>query len=246
MANQYALQDQNARFAAIAHSGTADNSETVRLVATSAGALSVDLVGGDTINVGTINLGTLTRIGNIGTIESGTITTTLALNTGTITTIVAGTQNTLGTVGVVNNLVTGTLAALASGTITGGTLGNLNYGTVTVDPTPVKVGTSFNAVGTTGAAVWGTLVAASGAGTKQYVSGVDIVVTSGTVDVAVTNIGIGGSVGAGILARGQFVPGGGMAKTFNPVIASGANGTLSYWLGGAGTVSITVQYWQGV
>ena len=133
---------------------------------------------------------------------------------------------------------------VTSGTIT--SITNLAGGTIQQNKIPVQVGTSFVAVGTTGVAVWGTLVAASGAGTKQYVSGVDIVVTSGTVDVAVTNIGVGGSTGAGILARGQFVPSGGISKNFDPVIASGTNGTLSYWLGGAGTVAVTVQYWQGV
>jgi len=108
------------------------------------------------------------------------------------------------------------------------------------------IGTSYGAVGTTGAAVWGTLIAAAGAGTRQYVSGLEVVVASGTVDVAVTNIGIGGSTGAGVLARGQFTPGGGIQRTFNPVSASGANGTLSFWLGEAGTVAIVVDYWQGV
>src|SRR5258708_22438885 len=55
-------------------------------------------------------------------------------------------------------------------------------GTLTskIDLTPVNTGTPLATVGTTGAAVWGTLVAAAGAGTKQYVSGVDISVVSGT------------------------------------------------------------------
>ena len=143
---------------------------------------------------------------------------------------------------------------MANVTITEGTqsgiatdlVGTLHYQIVEINPKPAQLGTSFLAVGTTGAGVWGTLIAASGAGTKQYVSGVDVVVTSGTVDVAVTNIGIGGSAGAGVLVRGQFTPSGGISKVFTPVNASGTNGTLSYWLGGAGTVSIGVQYWQGV
>lgn len=200
---------------------------------------------------GTLNL--VIRVGNIGTLESGTITSTLALNTGTITTIAAGTQNTLGTVGVINN---GTLAQvttvnnltngsvnLLTGTIT--SISNLAKGTIQRDQTPVNIGTTLNAIGTTGAAVWGTLVASSGNGIKQYVSGAYVVVTSGTVDVAITNIGIGGSTGAGVLARGQFVPGGGIQRTFDPNIASGTGGTIAYWLGGAGTVSLGVDYWQG-
>src|SRR3990172_2759320 len=207
---------------------------------------------GTVVNVatGTINVGTATVSGNVG-VATGTITTGSITNvamvhagthvhpTGTVTTIaagtqntlgtvgavnaiVAGTQNTLGTVGVVNNIVTGTIAALT----------NLAGGTVKLNETPVNLATSLTTNGTTGAAVWGTLVAASGAGTKQYVSGVDVVVSSGTVEVAVTNIGVGGSAGAGVLTRGVFIAGGGISKDFYPVIASGTNGTLSYWLGG--------------
>lgn len=119
-------------------------------------------------------------------------------------------------------------------------------GSVQTDTTPALLGTSYHIRGTTGAAVWGTIIAASGAGTKQYVSNVDIVVTAGTVDVAVTNIGVDGSTGAGVLVRGQFVPSGGIAKVFSPAMASGTNGTLAFWMGGAGTVDVTVNYRQGV
>lgn len=127
----------------------------------------------------------------------------------------------------------------------GGSISSVGKGTIQNDPTPPVIGTSYGTLGTAGAATWGTLIAAAGAGTYQYVSGVDIIVASGTVDVAVTNIGIGGSTGAGVLARGQFTPGGGISKNFNPIQRSGTNGTLSYWLGGAGTASIAIQYWQG-
>ena len=176
--------------------------------------------------------------------------------------------------GTITRLEGGTLNALASGTFTGGTLGNLNAGTITsvaevvkgtttlvtrvgnvgtielgtvqINKTPVQLGTPIHTRGTTGAEVWGTIVAAAGAGTKQYVSNVDIVVTSGTVDTAVTNIGVGGSTGAGVLARGQFPAGGGISKPFDPIVASNTNGTLAFWMGGAGTVDVTVTYWQGV
>lgn len=146
-----------------------------------------------------------------------------------------------GTITEVGNVVKGTITS-----VQGGTIGNLNFGTVAMSKVPVAVATAFTAFGTTGAGVWGTLIAASGAGTKQYVSGLSIVVTSGTVDVAVTNIGIGGSTGAGVINRGQYVPGGGIVRELDPVIVSGTNGTLSYWLGGAGTVAVTINYWQGV
>jgi hypothetical protein len=193
-----------------------------------------------------------------GTVAAGTLTN---LATGTITALAAGTI----TGGTIQNLVGGTINALAAGTLTGGTLQNLVSGTINSgtfvnnggsvqiyqgtlqqNMVPVVAGTSYGTVGTTAAAVWGTLIAAAGAGTKQYVSGVDVVVVSGTVEVAVTNSGVGGSTGAGVLTRGNFPPGGGIAKSFNPVQVSGANGTLAYWLGGAGTVDVTIQYWQGV
>lgn len=125
-------------------------------------------------------------------------------------------------------------------------LPNIPGGTVQISTIPVQVGTSFMVQGTTATAVWGTIQAASGSGTKQYVSRTSIVVVSGTVDIAVTNSGIGGSTGAGVLERGVFPPGGGITNNYDPVMVSGTNGTLAYWLGGAGTVDITVNYWQGV
>ncbi len=189
---------------------------------------------------GTIAL--LTRAGNIGTIESGTVTVGALpqVSVGTLPQVSVGTLPTL-------NLTTGTITTGSLANVAQiHNAGTIQAGTVQINSKPVSLATSYNVVGTTGAAVWGTLVAASGAGTYQYVSGIDIVVVSGTVEVAVTNIGVDGSAGAGVLARGNFAPGGGISKPFIPVVRSGTNGTLSYWLGGAGTVDITIQYWQGV
>ena len=228
---------------------------------------NVNIASGTQQTVGTVGLlktGTLAQVTSVSNLASGTLA---ALASGTITggtlqNLVSGTINALasGTItnGTLQNLVSGTINALASGTISvgtfsmttgtlnGGTLANLGGGTAQISKTPVQIGTPIHTRGTTGAAVWGTLVAASGAGTKQYVSNVDIVVASGTVDVAVTTIGIGGSTGAGILARGQFPQGGGLTKPFDPVIPSGTNGTLAFWMGGAGTVDVVITYWQGV
>lgn len=139
---------------------------------------------------------------------------------------------------------TGTLDAVTN--LAGGTITNIGGGTIQHSSLPVQLGTSFTVVGTAGAGFWGTIIAAAGAGTKQYVSGVDIIGVGGTVEVVVTNIGVTGSAGAGILARGFIPPSGGISKNFNPVIASSTNGTLAYWMGGAGTVDITVQYWNGI
>lgn len=45
MAKQQAIIDGNTTYAIIAHSGTSDTAETIRLVATAAGALTTDKVG---------------------------------------------------------------------------------------------------------------------------------------------------------------------------------------------------------
>lgn len=308
---------------------------------------------------GTLNL--VIRVGNIGTIESGTVTTTLALNTGTITTIVAGTQNTLGTVGVVNNivkgtvtalesgtltalavgtvggkaasgaaavanpvqiagtdaggtiysplvttggilkvadtggtllagtltnlvsgtinaiaagtitagtltnlvsgtvnalaagtitagtltnLVSGTINALASGTTTGGTLGNLNYGTVNIDPTPIKITPLvFGTLGTAGGSFFGTLSAASGAGTKHYITGVSVIGQTGTADIRI----LAGTAiqGTGVLGAGIVVPGGGFVRDYNMPFATGTNSEITYHFVGAGSAFIHINYWKG-
>jgi len=305
---------------------------------------------GSTTGVGTVtnlgsvtNIGTLkgvdlvTRIGNIGTIESGTVTTTLVLNTGTITTIAAGTQNTLGTVGVVNNIVTGTLAnsgtttgvgtitnlgsvtnigSIAAGVLTsmttlsnltngsiniltgtlqsagtttgvgvvsnltngsinilsgtlqnsGTTTGvgvvsnltngsvnlltgtvtsvtNLAGGTIKLNPVPVPTMLTFGTLGKAGGSFFATISAASGAGTIHYISGVDIVMQSGTADVRV----LAGTAiqGTGVLAAGQFPAGGGISKRITPAFATGTNSEITYHFVGAGTAFITVNYWKG-
>lgn len=127
-------------------------------------------------------------------------------------------------------------------------VGTFNAGTVTsqINSVPFVVGTSYGTFGTTGAAAWGTLVSAAGVGTKQYVSGIDISGISGTAEIVVSNVGVSGSQGNGVLARFNTVPGGGLSKVFNPVQASATNGTLAFWMGAAGTVDIVIQYWQGV
>jgi len=309
MAKQDSIQDNNHYPAAMFHSGTAGTADTIRWTGEASGAGHVHITGGTVVsgapgdtpggtldlvtrvgNLGTLELGSVvvntlpdlpggtidlvTRVGNLGTLELGSVavTTIPQVSVGTVPqvsvgtvpniNVATGTQQTLGTVGVLNNgtlaqvtsvsnMVGGTITRVLGGTVnlltdqnSLGTLGKVESGTVQKNEKPVNIGTSFHTRGTTGAAVWGTLIAASGAGTYQYVSNVDIVVTSGTVDVAVTNIGIGGSTGAGVLTRGQFTPGGGIAKNFDPIARSGTNGTLSYWLGGAGTVDINVTYWQ--
>lgn len=83
MANQNAQQDDNRFPGLIAHQGTAGTAETIRVVATSAGALTVDLAGTEPIE---LIAGTVTRVSNIGTLESGSVTVTSMPSGGTIST----------------------------------------------------------------------------------------------------------------------------------------------------------------
>lgn len=68
----YAIQDANKRAGLLAHDGTSNTADLVRLVSTAAGALTVDIVSGDTIE---ITVGTLNTIGTVGVIQDGTVST---------------------------------------------------------------------------------------------------------------------------------------------------------------------------
>lgn len=254
----YKLDSTNDSITSLMPSGTLTTGTLQNLVTGTINAIAAGTITGGTLQ--NLTSGTINALAS-GTITTGTVsvtTGTMVLNTGTITTIAAGTQNTLGTVGVVNNIVTGTLAN--SGTTTGvgvvTTVSNLTNGsvniltgTVSVNQTPLGSSVlSYGTLGTTGAAVFGTLLSAVGAGTNIYLTGITMVVQSGTVDLAVANGTGGPATGPGGLntyARGLFPIGGGMREEFSPVIKSGTNGTLVYWMGGAGTAYFTAQYWVG-
>ena len=116
-------------------------------------------------------------------------------------------------------------------------------GTVKLNATPAgSTILSTHTLGTGAGTYFGTLVAPAGAGPNVYVTGLSIVARSGTVDCGIAN-NVAGSTGAGVLARGLFVPSGGIARDFNPAINVGANGTVAYFLITAGTVDFTVNYW---
>jgi hypothetical protein len=103
---------------------------------------------------------------------------------------------------------------------------------------------TFGTLGTAGGSFFGTLAAAAGTRSRYYVSGVDIVVQAGTVDVRVLS---GTAIqGTGVLAAGQFVPGGGISKEIRPAFMSGPNSELTYHFVGAGTAFITINYTKGV
>lgn len=334
----------------IGNIGTIESGTVTTTLALNTGTITTIAAGTQNTlgTVGTVaGVGIVTRIGNIGTIESGTVTTSLALNTGTITTIAAGTQNTLGTVGTVigigtltgigalpahaislgtvlgpnasagtsttapvqtggttatgtvyafltdtaghqkTDIITGTLQSagtttgvgvvsnltngtvrMSIGTLTTGSLtnlaslyngsvnlltgtltrasnvGTLESGTVQVNPKSPTAILIAHVLGTTGGTTVGTLSGASGAGTKHFVTGLQIVVDSGTPNCFV---GFGtGTAGGSVLARGAFPAGGGIMRDFTIPIESGTNSEICYVVWGVGTANVAVNYWKGV
>lgn len=205
-------------------------------------------------NIGDVDIatGTVTQVTTVSNLTNGSIniltgtvtalTTVSNLTNGSIN-ILTGTIQNSGTttgVGVVSNLTNGSVNVL-TGTVTSVT--NLAGGTVRIDPTSVATPLTFGTLGTAGGSLFGTLSAASGAGTRHYVSGLQVVGQAGTVDVRILN---GTAIqGAGVLAGGICVPGGGFARDFNKDFQTGTNSELTYHFVGAGTAFITVNYWKG-
>ena len=162
-----------------------------------------------------------------------------------------------GTLTEVGNLVKGTITALAKGTISAGTIdagslpnvaqvhnaGPLQAGTVQINTVPVQTPLTFGTLGTAGGSFFATVSGASGAGTKHYITGYQIVVQSGTPDVRIlTGTAIQGT---GFLAGGAFPPGGGIARDLTLPFATGTNSEITYHFVGAGTALIGVNYWKG-
>lgn len=127
-----------------------------------------------------------------------------------------------------------------TGTVAGGTI---QLGTFRLDPTTIPSVQQFGTLGTAGGSFFATISGASGAGTKHYIQGVDIVTYSGTPDVRVL---AGSSIqGTGVLAAGQFVPSGGITKTWNQHFPTGTNSEIIYHFAAAGTAFINVSFWKG-
>lgn len=117
-------------------------------------------------------------------------------------------------------------------------------GTTQSNPIPTLGITTYGTLGTAGAASFGTLQGTAGAGTEYFVTGVSIVVTSGTVDCSIlfgTNAGAAPQ-GTGVIERGLFAIGNGITQQYSPALNSGTNGQLIYWLGGAGTANFNIKY----
>ena len=216
-----------------------------------------DTTGGAYVQVRGSN-GTITRVGNVGTVEaiaSGTIqnsgTTTGVGVVTSVTNLVSGTLLNSGTttgVGVVTsvtNLVGGTVTALANGTITAGTVtrvgnvGTIESGTVKLNPNP---SIASNVFGTTSAGTIGTIVAAPSAGSAILIDSLDVSQISGTAEVVVS-YGIV-AVGNGVVTRGLYPAGGGISKNPTYPIGGSITGSALTWniLSGSGTVSYSVAY----
>jgi hypothetical protein len=182
--------------------------------------------------------GTLAAVTSVTNVVNGTLSIvkdgTVAVKAGTIASV--GTIPGVGVVASVTNLAGGTVGILSAGSVV------VTNGTVTLKNAPVTQVLTAQALATGTASTWGTLSAASGAGTSHYVSGLQIVVSSGTVDCYV---GFGtATTGGSVLARGNFVPSAGIMRDFTFPIQSGTNSEICWNLGGAGTASIAVNYWK--
>lgn len=210
--------------------------------------------------VGVVNSGTINRVGNLGTLELGSVVVNSLpqVSVGTVPNInvASGTQQTLGTVGVVNN---GTLALVTTvsnvtngsvniltGTVTRlSNIGTLESGTTQLNPRPSR---SIFTYGTTTTGTIGTLVNAGGAGVRIFINDCSIISHNGTVDAIISwglAVNGGGATGGGVVARGNFGAQGGIQKSFPyPTDGGTSNVALTFnQLGGAGTVTYTVSYW---
>ncbi len=240
--------------------GGTDSGGTIRTILVDSTGVQRS-TGTSVMSVGTLTAGTLTNLisGTINALAAGTVTA------GTLTNLVSGTINALaaGTItgGTLGNLNNGTLALvstvttvsnltngsvnLLTGTVTrASNVGTLESGTIKIDPTTIPTMIQQGTLGTAGGSFFGTLSGASGAGTKHYVQGVDIVMNTGTADLRIL---AGTSIqGTGVLTAGNFIQGGGISKNWWPHFATGTNSELIYHFVGAGTAFITISYWKGV
>lgn len=206
------------------------------------GSISGTLLGGTIQN---LNAGTITLVSTVTTVSNLTNGSVNILSGSLSGTVLGGTlgnlnNGTLALVTTVSNLTNGSINILTG---TQQLLGTVQLGTMKYEPTTIPQMLQMGTLGTAGGSFFATISAASGAGTKQYIQGVDIVVQSGTPDVRV----LVGTViqGTGVLAAGQFVPSAGIAKNWSPHFNTGTNSEITYHFVGAGTAFINVSYWKG-
>ena len=204
---------------------------------------------GGTINVGTVTIDAINDQVAIMATDTGDIKSSAPVGDASD---LPGTINKLHTQSILH-IYNGATYDRLRGDTTGVFVGNLAQGTITA----LALGTmkllatpagssvlSHGTLGTAGGSFFATISALSGAGTRHYVTNVDVVMQSGTADVRV--LAGTGIQGTGVIAAGQFPAGGGIAKHFAPPFDAGANSILAYHFVGAGTAFITVNYFKAV
>lgn len=250
MADQNARQDENKIPALIAHLGTAGTAETVRVVASDAGALRVDLVSGDTINIGTMTVGTIDNVvdGTLSKVSSVTEVSNLASGTiseitngsiivtaGTITTAASDIPG--GTIDVLSALTTGsvvvtagTVDATLTGDLSGGTVDLVSAiaagsvavtaGTVKIDGRPNRNVLTYGTAFGGTAAAYGTLIGSALVGAGTYLWLNDLSMVNRTGTVG-CQIGFGTALnGDTVLAKGKFGANSGIQKSY-PLAVNG-------------------------
>ncbi len=235
---------------------------------TLAGGTVQNLNGGTITSVQGGTIGLVTRVGNIGTLEVGTISTlpnipggTLGLVT-TVTNLSNGTIQSSGTttgVGVVSLLSAGTITKLEGGTVSTNMLsGTLNLGTVNVstgtinsisniaggtiknDGRPGRNVLTYGTVYANASAAFATLVGSAvvGVGTSIWINDLSIV-NSGSASADISVQFNTGTTGSNVIARGNFGANGGIQKSFPLAVNGGSTNTdLTVWLSG-GTAGTT-------
>ena len=238
-----------------------DAAGALRIVGTT--VTSIGEQGGGTLDT----IGTLGSIGDVGVIHNaGTIAALPDSPGGTVDLVTGvGTLGSVSNLGSVTNIGTlkgldtvTTVTDLTSGSVvvTSGTLGSvvnvaqihnagtIQAGTIQIDSVPARPVIRYGTLGTTGAEVRGTLIVAAGAGDNYYLEGYEILVHSGTVDAAIefgTKAVVGGTDTFG---RGKYVEGGGVTRPLPHPVITGDNGTITFYMGGAGTVFFGVDYYE--
>jgi len=242
MAGQDAKQDRNRFPALVAHTGTAGTAETVKVVADSAGAVTVS--GASAGTVVEIEKGTIGTVGEVGQIHNaGTVAGlpdpvgSVIVTAGTVVTTVGdsegGTLDTIGTLGSVANIGkvhnAGTVAALPDpvgsvvvtvGTVTT-TIGDLTGGTVDLI-TDLNSGSVVVTSGTLGSV--GNIAKVHNAGTVAALPDPvgSVVVTVGTVTTTIGDLE-GGTIdlitdlnsGSVVVTSGTIGSVGNIAKVHN-------------------------------
>jgi len=228
--------------------GTDGGGTIYSMLVNTAGNPQVDIVNSPTVSLNDLPGGTVDLVTTVSNLTSGSVRMTVGtvsvlpdLPGGTIDLITTTTNLTSGSVRMtVGTMTTGSLANVAQVH----NAGTIQAGTIQIDTFPPRRVLRYGTLGTTAVAVRGTLVAAAGAGDNYYILGYEIVQHTGTTDAAIelgTKAVVGGTDTFG---RGFYVPGGGVSRNLTSAIESGANGTITFFMGGAGTTWFAVDYYE--